>query len=110
MLESGPLKLCPEIEQDFNWNINDIPKLHPILVLKILEKFGFRKYKELDNTKRMELWKIESVNHWLEYYASKQYSSNEFVKITTDYVHILHYFESLVQFINNNHSILNKDI
>ena len=105
--EPGSLKLCPDIAKDFNWNVSDISHIHPIIALQILRQFGFRKFQEYDNTLDMNVWKIESVDHWLQHFVRKQCHVDEFDTIINECRHVLSYLQGVCLFINNNPDILN---
>jgi hypothetical protein len=89
----------------------DISNLHPVLALRILQQFGFRKYKEFDETAGMDLWKVECASHWLEHYVYKKYSKETFASMLHDnnQKQILSYLNLVSQYVNSNPSILNKD-
>lgn len=89
---------------------DDIRNLHPVLALRILQKFGFHKYKAYDETAGTQIWKVESVSHWLNNYMSKKFSNVEIQKMITapDQSYLLSYLDLISQFVNANPAVLNK--
>lgn len=109
------LEETPELTAFDNWILSHANQvfyitgtpinIHPLMALRILQTFGFRKF--VDNTRIMQ---IESVDHWL----------NNMPTVFTDIQlqniirnrnnHLLEYLENLVDFINGNPAILNRHI
>ncbi len=95
----------------FNVAREDIKNLHPVLAVRILQQFGFRKYETTDEN-GMTIWKIESVNHWLKNYMQQRFANNdELTKLIKDNEtwHIITYLELVSQYVNCNPAILNKN-
>lgn len=95
----------------FEIKVEDIKNLHPVLALRILQQFGFRKYRVHDETAGGQLYKVESVKHWLANYMKKQFSDEAIQKMFHDGKtnEILKYLDLVSQFVNANPAILNKD-
>lgn len=89
----------------------DIKNLHPILALRILQQFGFRKYQEYDHVASMPLYKVECVNSWMKHYLAKNVSADQIKAMISDdrSAHLLKYLGLVVQFVNANPAILNKN-
>ncbi|ARF09381.1 hypothetical protein Indivirus_1_4 [Indivirus ILV1] len=94
----------------FKVAVEDIKNIHPVLALRILQQFGFRKYQVHDSTAGMQLWKVESVNHWLENYMTKKFTSQDVSDMIkqNDQYHLLSYLKLVSQYVNANPAILNK--
>lgn len=89
----------------------DIKNLHPVLAVRILQQFGFRKYQTTDEN-GMTIWKIESVNHWLKNYMKQRFNND--AKLTNlikenETWHIITYLDLVSQYVNCNPAILNKN-
>lgn len=94
----------------FKVAVEDIKNIHPVLALRILQQFGFRKYQSADNAAGMQLWKVESVSHWLENYMTKKFKAVDVQNMikADDQYHLLSYLRLLTQYVNANPAILNK--
>jgi len=86
-------------------------KLHPILALKILQRFEFTKHKIFVRKKIMNeyvwvyVYQIETVDHWLD----KLYIKDNFnQKIIKENIYLINYLRLVSHFINVNTPILNK--
>jgi hypothetical protein len=90
---------------------NDIKNLHPILALRILQQFGFRKYQEYDHVASMPLYKVECVNSWTKHYLAKNVGAEQIKQMISDENSrtLLTYLDLIVQFVNANPAILNKN-
>lgn len=91
--------------------VNDIKKMHPLMALRMLQKFKFSTYKVHDDTAGTKILKVESVSHWLKNYLAKNHTANELKTILEDSVQnqkILQYLDWVVQYVNANPAILNK--
>lgn len=95
---------------DFGKVANDeLVNMHPVLALRMLQKFGFKKTREYDSVAGMDLWKVENVKHWLKNYMSERFSSEDIRKMLTQpgQNYILQYLDLVADFVNSNPSILN---
>lgn len=94
------------------WNIarEDIKELHPIVALRILQRFGFHKY-QTEDSNGVSVWKVESVEHWLKNYMAKQFTSDTVQDMLrqNDTYHILDYLQMVSNYVNCNPGILNKN-
>ena len=88
---------------------DEINNMHPVVALRTLQQFGFRRHKVLDSESGMMLKKIEDVSHWLEHYARKNYEESIFQKLVYNNGDVLYYLDLLAQFVNANPGILNPD-
>jgi len=87
---------------------DDIRSLHPVLALRILQQFGFQKYKEQDSTSGMQLWKVESVSNWLKTVLKPKYPNLSDMLAQPGQRQILEYLDLVSQYVNANPAILNK--
>ena len=95
----------------FKVAVDDIKNIHPVLALRILQQFGFRKYQVQDAVAGMPLWKVESVKHWLENYMAKKFKAadvRDMIK-QNDQHYLLDYLSLVSQYVNANPAILNKN-
>lgn len=95
----------------FELQKEDIQNLHPVLALRILQQFGFRKYRVFDEVAGGQLYKVESVKHWLQNYMATKFDNAEVQKMFHDAKTntILKYLDLVSQFVNANPAIINKD-
>jgi len=95
----------------FELQQEDIKNLHPVLALRILQQFGFRKYRVFDEVAGGQLYKVESVKHWLHNFMATKFDQAEVQKMFHDGKTntILKYLDLVSQFVNANPAILNKD-
>lgn len=97
----------------------EIKNMNPSVALRILQKFQFIIIKEFDPFTKISIKKIESAESWVKRMlsqlpdtdAAKKPGSNDITKTIMETIensrHILTYFQSVVDFINNNPAILN---
>jgi hypothetical protein len=101
ILQDNPTVKCMTDLRDngefFNVSIDEIIHMHPLLALKILQQFGFRKFLN------RQLWAVESVESWLTT------SGSQFVQFK-NHPYFLSYLNKLVLFVNANPAILNKNL
>ena len=83
----------------------EIKNIHPVLALRVLQQFGFKKYKDTDG-----LWKVQTVQQWLDKYMSKRFDNADIQKILRgESREVLNYLDLVAQYVNANPAILNKD-
>lgn len=111
-----PVLLSNNISDTDNWfktyntqtfyNPNIPMNIHPIMALRILQKFGFQKYIDQDG-----LYKVEDVEHWRVFSMPRVFPSqaSQSVILNTS-TGIVSYLNQLVNFINSNPGILNRNI
>lgn len=90
---------------------NNIENLHPVMALRILLQCGFNKHQEYDPDRHMELWRVESIGHWLATSVNEKIESvksNDTVSLLGLF-RVLSYLDLVSQYINANPAILNKD-
>jgi len=86
---------------------DDIDSMHPLIALRTLEKFGFKKIKIHDDTAKKELIKIQSVEGWKKNANDdKKMSDKEKTQISEK---LLNYLIMVVTHVNSNPQILNSD-
>jgi hypothetical protein len=88
----------------------EINNMQPIIALRTLQKFGFRVTDAYDSEMRMQVKKVETVQHWLENYMKSKFGDNETSKTIVDNQSLLRYLTLIVQFVNANPAILNKGV
>lgn len=95
----------------FKLEKEEISQLHPVLALRILQQFGFRKYRVYDEIAGGQLYKVESAKHWVKNYMHEQFNDEEIKKMfaSDDSRRIIQYLDLVSQFVNANPAILNKN-
>ncbi len=97
----------------FNIAVTSLRKMHPVMAVQILKKFGFRKYCYYDEKAGTELYKIESVEHWLKHVVQ-----NDFYVIKSEVENLLKshngyklkmYLTLICEYVNCNPGIINKN-
>lgn len=84
----------------------DIGSMHPLVALRTLQRFGFRTSLKYDHEARMDLQKVESVDHWKNNYLDKKFpSESNYVKNNEN---LLKYLDLVVQYVNANPALINK--
>lgn len=81
----------------------EIGAIHPVLALRVLQQFGFKKYHDrLDG-----LWKVQNVDHWLR---STVNDNSQLQTLMRDDAskQILQYLNLVAGYVNSNPAILNK--
>lgn len=88
----------------------DISNLHPILALRILQKFGFKKHSVYDEQANAQIWKVEDVNHWIKNFLKTKFPKEDIEWIIKDNNNnqLLTYVDLISQYVNANPGILNK--
>ncbi len=98
----------------FNW-INaptEINKAHPVLVLKVLQAFGFREEKVYDINSvgnSGKIWKIQKVNTWKNKYLNQKFKP-ELVDLVMNNSDLRVYLDLLVDYVNQNPSLINDHL
>ncbi len=96
----------------FNIAKTTIEKMHPVMAVQILKKFGFRKHRTYDETAGINLYKIESVDHWMKHvvqghlYDKKAQIEN--LENTVTGYKLKKYLGLISEYINCNPGIINK--
>lgn len=88
----------------------EIKKLHPIVALRTLQRFGYMMKKERDLTLGMDLWKVESTRSWLDNRIKKEGDDAMYKDLKNNYNSLLKYLEMVRQYVNYNPQILNRDV
>jgi hypothetical protein len=101
---------CKLTDKDFfeasKSNIND---MHPLIALRTLEKFGFKKIKIYDASAKKELIKIQSFKGWeSNAHDDTKMLPAEKLKIINNYK-LKTYLIMVVTHVNSNPQILNND-
>lgn len=79
-----------------------IKNIHPVVVIRVLEKFGFRV-----NTKTN---KVRSVAYWLKHYAGPHFGNSQILtNVISHNDKLLRFLDLLVHFINFNPGILDPN-
>lgn len=87
----------------------EINSTHPLIAIRTLQRFGFRKHKVYDNKAGCQLYKVERVDNWLKNFMKNRFKDDEIQKIITGNTKLLAYLDLMAQFVNANPSILNKE-
>jgi hypothetical protein len=101
------LMQSPNIDQAFQ---SDIKNLHPLLAQRILQKFGFRTFVDSDSN-GIQIDKVECVSKWLKHFVAANHTPQQMQQMLDDgkSAHILSYLDLLVQYVNCNPAVLNKN-
>lgn len=95
-------------DEFYNVAKNEISQMHPMIALRTLQKFGFREHEVYDSVSKMNIKKVETVDHWITNQLSKQFTDIELVNIIKTNDKLLEYLKLLVEYINANPAILNS--
>ncbi len=103
-------QLQPNHENFFNVAKSNIEKMHPVMALQILRRFGFRKHRHYDEKAGTDLFKVESVSHWVKY-ITQTHSKKEINDMLTNKAadNLKTYLNLVSQYVNCNPGILNKN-
>ncbi len=94
----------------FNVAKKNIEKMHPVMALQVLRKFGFRKHRHYDEKAGTDLFKVESVNHWMKYITQTHSKVEISAMLAGEMAKNLETYLNLVsQYVNCNPGILNKN-
>ena len=97
-------------QDNFFTNVDqEIKKMHPIIAVRTLQKFGFRTHYSTHNNESRKIKIVESVDHWMKYFVKGRFGLNE-QQAMNNQKKLLDYLQMLVDFVNSNPGILNKDI
>jgi len=102
------LKTVKQNPDIFNVAKKEINSMHPIIALRTLQKFGFRKYRTFDTFAGAEIYKVESVDHWTKNYLEKQFKDTDVQKMFSGNSTLLMYLDLISQYVNSNPAMLNK--
>jgi len=95
---------------------SEISKMHPLVAKATLAKFGFRERSVYDPIAKMNIKKVESVDHWLKEQLQKKFSGMKsddgkpIADIIQENQMLIDYLQMLVDYVNSNPKILNADI
>jgi len=98
----------------FNWihAPKEINKAHPVLVLKVLQAFGFQQEKVYDINSvgnSGKIWKIQKVNTWKNKYLNQKFKP-ELVEVVMNNADLRVYLDLLVDYVNQNPSLINEHL
>ena len=95
-------------EKDFyDVSKDEIHKMHPLVALRTLQKFGFREHEVYDTECGKKIKKVETKDHWVKNIMKKKLKDS-FVVIE-DNDKLLNYLQLLTEYVNANPGILNRD-
>lgn len=98
-------------EDDSNWGAADVAAIHPKLAVRTLQRFGFRTRRVvLPDGQQVKL--VESVDSWKKNYLETKFKDNKEVQSifkSTANKKIAQYLQLVVDHVNKNPAILNKD-
>ena len=96
-------------------SVSEIKSMHPLVALRTLQKFGFREHDVHDNECGRKLRKVETKEHWVKNYMSTKFNGKvdgagkKVEEIISQNDKLLDYLQLLVEYVNANPAILNKD-
>ena len=115
-LENGNISQCKEyLKNDNFWPsvTEEVKKIVPLVAVQLLQSFQFKTKEHYDNDLKLNIKTVESVQDWAsrltEQIASRTLSKDE-VKSIVSNTKLIGYLEMLVDKINSNPTILNRDI
>lgn len=85
----------------------DINNMHPLIALRLLQKFGFGTQMKYDVVANRQLKKVICVNEWIKNVVAKKFTAQEVTEIKTAQ-HLRSYLQLVVDYVNGNPGILNK--
>ena len=91
---------------------SEVDNMHPLIALRTLQKFGFHAVMKFDEKAQIQLKKIQSVDDWLNGFMAKKFSKAEMQKVfegNSKNENLLTYLKLVVNHVNRNPAILNKD-
>ena len=98
---------------DFFKATNDeINNMHPLIALRMLQRFGFKAIRIYDDAAKMQLKKIQSVEDWINRVLTVMFSSEKVQRVfdgSDKNTYLLQYLQQVVNYVNRNPAILNKD-
>lgn len=104
--DSKSLDKCLQVAKKVNFNDvsrDQISKMHPIVAVRTLQSFGFGQEEKFDSVANMKIKKVQTLDSWL---AKNKEKVDRIVPNNTD---LLNYLRYLVEFVNSNPGILNKN-
>ena len=90
----------------------EVDNMHPLIALRTLQKFGFHAIMKYDNKAQIQLKKIQSIDDWLNGFMAKKFSKNDMQAVFSGNKKndsLLMYLKLVVNHVNRNPAILNKD-
>lgn len=85
-----------------------IDNMHPLLALRILQKFGFKTKQIYDMTSNNKLIKVVSYSKWLKMFAKNKFTPSQIQNIENSGLE--KYLQILVDFVNSHPGLLNKNL
>lgn len=85
---------------------NNMHNINPLLVKIILFRFGFKEFSKFDWITQTNLNQVESIDHWMTYSITEKFDS----PVISQSIGLKNYLQFLVEYINSNPAILNKNI
>lgn len=92
-----------------NQSKKEIENIHPLVALRILQKFGFKQKEIYDSVAKKNLLKIETVDDWFDNFMKKQFTESQMKNILESdrNKYVINYLNKLVHHVNSNPSLLN---
>lgn len=94
----------------FKKSTDQIKDLHPVLACRLLQRLGFRKYLDRDDSiAGRPIWKVESVDHWLKSKMASKFTDDVLQGLinNNETNGLLRYLNLVSQYVNCNPAILN---
>jgi hypothetical protein len=97
-------------EDFYDVSKNEIYKMHPLVALRTLQKFGFREHEVYDTECGKKIKKVETKDNWTANDMKTHFKDNKtaLTAIETN-GKLLDYLQLLSEYVNANPKILNKD-
>jgi len=98
-------------ENFYEGAMKEINNMHPLVALRTLEKFGFQSILGYDETARMKIRKVQSVEDWIQNYMTKKFTSSDVQKVISGgsrNTRLIEYLRLVSEFVNRNPTLLNK--
>jgi hypothetical protein len=111
--DANGLSKCIDLLKDkdfFTVATEEIVKMQPLIALRTLQKFGFRVNDEYDGELKMNIKKVESVDHWTKSYMTKKFTDKQVTDAISSNSALRDYLSLIVQYVNANPAILNKNV
>jgi len=116
LLSNDPMDLEKKLDDTkskgdfFDVARKEINRMHPIIALRTLQRFGFRSHTVYDHQFAREIKKVETVSHWKKYYLTKKFDQAKVDSMLAGNDKLICYLDLLSQFVNSNVSLLNKGL
>lgn len=117
--DSSSLAECAKMWKSGNFyslTVDDIKNVNPHMAARTLQKFGFRTISVRDSSLNMKIDKFETVDHWIKEVLQQRWGQQKDLEgetlqsILENNDNVLNYLSLLVDYVNSNPSIINKNV